>query len=88
MVYLLWCVFGGLLLHMLEANYLTILLKPNYEPFVDTAEDILHRSLTVIVPPGSESILEIDKNSPSSITKEIANRTKVAKVIFCYIENI
>ena len=82
MVLLLWCVCGGLLLWMLEANYLTILLKPNYEKAIDTAQDVLDRNVSVIIGPGSESIVEMLKNSPSAITRELAERTVVAKVIF------
>ena len=65
MVFLLWCVCGGLLLHMLEANYLNILITPNYEKAIDSAEDILARGLSVIYPPGTESSVELLKNSPS-----------------------
>ena len=83
MVLLLWCLCGGLLLHFFEANFLDILLKPNYEKAVDTAEDVLHRGLEVIVPPGGESVVEIRKNSPNEITRKLAERTVVAKVIFC-----
>ena len=82
MVLLLWCVCGGFLLHMFEAKYLTILLNPSYEKPVDTAQDVLNRGLTVIVPSGSESLVEIYKNSPSSITRQLAERTIVPKVIF------
>ena len=82
MVLLLWCVCGGLLAHMLEANYLTILLKPNYEKPIDTAQDVIDRNLTVIFPYGYESRVEILKNSPSNITRTLAERTIVPKVIF------
>ena len=81
MVLMLWCVCGGLLLHMLEANYLNILLKPNYEKAIDSAEDILARGLSVIYPPGYKSTVEIMKNSPSKITRQLAERTIVPKVI-------
>ena len=40
MVFLIWCVFGGFLLHILECNYLTVLVKPNYERCVHTAFNI------------------------------------------------
>ena len=83
MVLLLWCVCGGFLSHMFEANFLTILLKPSYEKPIDTAEDVMNRGLSVIYSPGTESSLEIRKNSPSNITRTLAERTKVAKVIFC-----
>ena len=68
---------------MLEANYLSILLKPNYEKPIDTAQDILDRGMKVIYSPDSESIVEIMKNSPSKITRQLAERTIVPKVIFC-----
>ena len=78
-VLLLWCVCGGFLLHMFEANFLTILLTPNYEKAIDTAEDVMNRNLTVIYGPGYESIVEIFKNSPSNITRTLAERTIVCK---------
>ena len=71
---------------MLEANYLTILLKPNYEKAIDTAEDILDRNLTIICPPWSESTVDLLKNSPFKITRDLAESSIVAKVIFCYFE--
>ena len=64
---------------MLEANYLSILLKPNYEKAIDTAQDVLDRGLTIIEYPGAEAIVEIMKNSPSNITRELAERTIVCK---------
>ena len=82
MVLLLWCVCGGFLVHMFEANYLTILLKPNYEKPIDTGEDVMNRGLTVISVPGGESMYETLKNSPSNITRTLAERTIVSKVIY------
>ena len=67
---------------MLEANYLTILLAPNYEKPIDTAQDILDRGLTVIHSPGSKSYLEGLKNSPAKIDRDLAERTIVPEVIF------
>ena len=86
MVLLLWCVCGGLLAHMLEANFLTILLKPNYEKFVDTAQDVLDRGLTVIASPGAVSIVEMSRNAPDYTTRTLAERTIVPTVIFCCTE--
>ena len=82
MVLLLWCVFGGLLLHMLEANFLSILLKPVYEKPIDTAEDVLARGLAIIVGEGREGIVELWKNSPSKISRDLAASTIVPNVIF------
>ena len=71
---------------MLEANYLTILLKPNYEKAIDTAQDVLDTGLTVLYSPHSESFVEMLKNSTSNITRTLAERTVVPKVIFSNIE--
>ena len=86
MVFLLWCVFGGLLAHMLEANFLTILLLPNYENPIDTAEDLLDSGLAVIYIPGAVSKKDILMNSPYYITRTLAERAIVPKVIFCCTE--
>ena len=87
MIFLLWCLFGGLLQHFFECNILDILLKTNYEKPVDTAQDVLDRGLKVIVYPGSESRVEIEKNSPSAVIRALAKRTVVPKVIFVIFKN-
>ena len=87
MIFLLWCVCGGFLLHFYESLILDIILKKYYEDPVDSAQDVLDRNLTVLWNPGSESLVEIYKNSPSIITRQLVERTIVAKVIFCKIEN-
>ena len=68
---------------MLEANFLSILLKPVYEKPVDNAENVLDRNLTLISTPGTESIMTMLMNSPNYITRTLAERTIVAIVIFC-----
>ena len=73
---------------MLEANYLSILLKPNYEKFIDTAQDVLDRNLSVIFSPGLHSAVEVMKNSPAKIDRDVAERTTVPKVIFRSFEII
>ena len=73
---------------MLEANYLTILLKPNYEKPIDTNEDVRDSGLKILKYPFSESLVEGFKNSPSSITRKLAERTEVPKVIIFYIEKV
>ena len=82
MIFLMWCVCGGFLLHMLESNYLTMLLKTNYEKPVDSAEDVLDRGLKVISGPGVESMVEMLKNSPLPLIRAFAERTVVPKVTF------
>ena len=66
---------------MFEANYLTILLKPNYEKPVDTAQDILDRGLTIIKAPFRKSALDADKISRLKITRDLAERTIIPEVI-------
>ena len=82
MLFLLWCVCGGFLQHFYESSFLDILLKKYYEDPVDTAQDVLDRMLTVIYTPGTESTVEIFKNSPSKITRTLAERTIITKVLF------
>ena len=74
---------------MFGANYLTILLKPNYEKPIDSPQDIYERGLTVIWPPGWELYAEMVKNdteNPDPNGPKIAEVVIVPKVIFCYIE--
>ena len=65
---------------MLEANYLTMLLKPSYEKPIDTAQDVLDRNLTVISAPGTKSIVEMLKVSVFQVTRSLAERTIIPKV--------
>ena len=65
---------------MLESNYLTVLVKPNYEAPVDTPEDILQRNFTIVKIPGAEAIVEMMKTSPSIIDRKLANISIVPKV--------
>ena len=45
LVFIIWAVFGGFILHFLLSNYLTVLLRPSYESPVDTAADITERNI-------------------------------------------
>ena len=78
----MWCVWGGFLLHILECNYLTVLVKPVYDKPIDTAEDIIERGIKIIVSPGTDSIVESLKKSPFPLTRKLAENTHVSKVIF------
>ena len=80
LVFLLWCVCGGLLLHFLECNFLKILIRPTYEEPVDTPEDILDRGLKILFPPHREAIVAMRMNSPSNLTRKLAEATIVPKV--------
>ena len=75
---------GGFLLHILECNYLTVLVKPVYEKPIDTAEDIIERGIKIIGFAGQESIVEALKKSPFPLTRALAENTYVAKVVVFY----
>ena len=47
MVFTIWAVFGGFILHFLLSNYLTVLLRPSFEKPIDTAEDLINRNIDV-----------------------------------------
>ena len=81
MVLLLWCVWGGFLLHILECNYLTVLLKPVYEEPVDTAEDVIERGLTIIKTPTARALVEAAKKSPFELTRKMAELSYIPTVI-------
>ena len=81
MVLLLWCVCGGFLAHILECNYLTMLLKPSYEKPIDYGQDLVDRGLEILSIPGTESIVEIMKKSPYYNVRALAEKTYVSKVI-------
>ena len=80
MVLLMWCVWGGFLLHILECNYLTVLVKPVYEKPIDTAEDIIERGIKIIDVPNRESIVQTFRESPIPLTRALAENTYVTKV--------
>ena len=80
MVLLMWCVWGGFLLHILECNYLTVLLKPVYETPVDSAEDVLERGLKILDSPGTQSKVEGNLQHPSPLIRAIAENTIVPEV--------
>ena len=81
----MWCVWGGFLLHILECNFLAVLVKPVYETPINTAEDVIERGVTIIVNPGGESMVESLKKSPFPLTRALAENTHVAKVSFSLV---
>ena len=81
MVLLLWCVCGGLLLHMLESNYLGILVKPNYEKPMDTALDVLDRGVTILWYPYYDYYKEMQfAQNESKVLRDLAEKVHVARV--------
>ena len=79
LVFTIWAVFGGFILHFLLSNYLTVLLRPSYEEPVETAADLLKRDITPIIIPGGEIYRQIFEASSDPDYQEIARRLVVAK---------
>ena len=80
MVLLLWCIWGGFLLHILECNYLRVLLKPTYGKPVDPAEDIIERGLKIIKGITSGSLFETAKRSPYESVRKLAELSYIPTV--------
>ena len=84
LVYTIWAVFGGFILHFLLSNYLTVLLRPNFEEPVDTAADILRLNITPVVQPNHNIYRQMFANSPDPIYQELSRRLVVAKTMGYY----
>ena len=41
LVYFVWSVWGGFILHMMLSNYLAVLTKPEYDKFIRNIDDVL-----------------------------------------------
>ena len=78
LVYTIWAVFGGFILHFLLSNYLTVLLRPNYKEPVDTAAELVNRNITLILQPNQNIYRQIFANSPDPIYQELSRTLKVA----------
>ena len=81
MIRLVWCVWGGFLLHILECNYLSVVVRPTYEKPIDTAEDVIERGVEIISIPGRKSMVETLKKSPFPLTRALAEKTYVTEVL-------
>ena len=68
-------------MHILECNYLAVLIKPVYKKPIDTAEDIVERGITILNIPGREDMVETLKKSPFPLTRALAENTVVAEVL-------
>ena len=79
LVFTIWAVFGGFILHILLSNYLTVLLRPRYEPSVETTADLIERDITPFLWPGAEMHISFFANSPDQNYQEISRRFVLAK---------
>ena len=88
-VFTIWAVFGGFILHFLLSNYLTVLLTIRYEEEpVDTAKDLIIRNITPILRPGEEIFIQIFAASPNRNYREISQRLVVAKDWYEYFDKV
>ena len=73
-VYLVWAVFGGFISHFILSNYLTVLLKPDYETPVDTTADLFARDMTPFYKPGAQFYIQYFADSPDPVYQELSRR--------------
>ena len=79
LVFTIWAVFGGFILHFLLSNYLSVLLRPSYEKPVDTAADLIKRNITPFVTPGGEIYRQLFAASSDPNYQEISRRLVFSK---------
>ena len=79
LVFTIWAVFGGFILHFLLCNYLTVLLTPSYEEPVESAKDLIKRDLIPFYAPGGDIYKQFFASSPDPIYQEISRRLLIPK---------
>ena len=79
LVFTIWALFGGFILHFLLSNYLTVLLRPSYEEPVETAADLIKRDVTPFYSPGGEIFRQFFAASSDPNYQEISRRLVIAK---------
>lgn len=79
LVFTIWAVFGGFILHFLDCNYVSVLLKPSYEDPVNTPKDLIDRDITPFFGPGREIYRQFFESSPDPYVQEISRRLYIAK---------
>ena len=79
LVFTIWAVFGGFILHFLLSNYLTVLLMPSYEEPVETAKDLIKRDIIPFLQPGQDIYIQFFADSLDPNYQEISRRFVIAK---------
>ena len=79
LVFTIWAVFGGFILHFLLSNYLTVLLRPSYEEPVETAKDLIKRDVIPFYDPGGEIMVQFFAASLDPIYQEVSRRLIITK---------
>ena len=79
LVFTIWAVFGGFILHFLLCNYLAVLLRPRYEEPVETSKDLIKRDITPFLWPTGGIYVQLFASSPDPTYQEISRRFVIAK---------
>ena len=74
LVFTVWAVFGGFILHFLLSNYLTVLLRPKYEEPIETAADMVRRDITPFYFPGMHYMRAVLAASPIPENRELSKK--------------
>ena len=74
LVFTIWAVFGGFILHFLLSNYLTVLLRPSFEEPVEGAADLIKRDITPFMIPGSNIYRQFFAASSDPNFRKISQR--------------
>ena len=78
LVYTIWAVFGGFILHFLLCNYLTVLLRPSYEEPVETAADLIKRDIIPFYVPGGDILRQDFAASTDPNYQKISKKLVIA----------
>ena len=73
LVFLVWAIFGGFILHILLSNYLAVLMKPTYNKPINTVDDVLESGLKIFYSAGGEYLGEQLKQSPDARYRKLAD---------------
>ena len=80
LVFTIWAVFGGFILHFLLSNYLTVILRPSFEEPVETAGDLVKRNITPFTgPSGVQSWTNLFSSSPNPDYQALSGKIIFAK---------
>ena len=74
LVFTIWAVSGGFILHFLLSNYLSVLMMPSYEEPVETAKDLIKRDIIPFHRPGGEIYKQMFAESSDPIYQELSRR--------------
>ena len=78
-VFTIWAVWGGFILHFLLSAYLTVLLRPSFQEPVETAADLIKRDITPFYQPGGGILKQVFAASSDPNYQEISRRLVIPK---------